>query len=176
MGHKFSANGVSLRNDKVAAIKNLRQPNRVEELRSFLGLLNFVGKFIPDLATATDPLRKLTKKGVPIVWDEEKEAAFYKLKAYLQEGFTLGYFNKNDRTQVYADASPVGLGAVLVQFDQHGPRIICYASKSLSGAEKRYCQTEKEALSSNLYKPQPKVEGFPHTNYANCASRSRRRP
>jgi hypothetical protein len=53
----------------------------------------------------------------------------------------------NDRTEVFADASPVGLGAVLVQYNaEETPRIICYASKSLSEVERRYAQLEKEAL------------------------------
>lgn len=51
-----------------------------------------------------------------------------------------------DKTQLYADASPVGLGAVLVQFSAGQPRIISYATKSLCETEMRYCQTEKEAL------------------------------
>lgn len=58
----------------------------------------------------------------------------------------LGYYDVRDATQVIADASPVGLGAILIQTNGHGPRIISYASKSLSDVEKRYAQTEKEAL------------------------------
>ena len=58
----------------------------------------------------------------------------------------LGYFDKDAKTLIITDASPVGLGAVLIQ-EQHGvKRIISYASKSLSDVEKRYSQTEKEAL------------------------------
>ena len=46
-----------------------------------------------------------------------------------------------------ADASPVGLGAILLQEQGEGAwRAVCYASKSLSGVERRYLQTEKEAL------------------------------
>lgn len=60
---------------------------------------------------------------------------------------TLGYYDPLDRTQVFADASPVGLGAVLVQHGTNGPRIIAYGNKSLSDREKQYCQAEKEALS-----------------------------
>ena len=59
---------------------------------------------------------------------------------------TLGYFDKDAPTQVIADASPVGLGAVLTQKQKNGPRVICYASRSLTDTERRYSQTEKEAL------------------------------
>ncbi|XP_055590161.1 uncharacterized protein LOC129742304 [Uranotaenia lowii] len=59
---------------------------------------------------------------------------------------TLGYFDVDDRTQLVADASPVGLGAVLMQIKGQNARIIAYASKSLSDVETRYAQIEKEAL------------------------------
>eukprot|EP00105_Crassostrea_gigas_P021384 XP_011440495.1 PREDICTED: uncharacterized protein LOC105337466 [Crassostrea gigas] len=64
----------------------------------------------------------------------------------LKKAETSGYFDPKARTQVIADASPVGLGAVLVQIQQGEPRIICFASKSLTDVERRYSQTEKEAL------------------------------
>lgn len=123
-----------------------RSPNTVEEVRSFLGLVTYVGKFITNLATVNEPLRKLTKKDVAFEWGEDQQNAFANLKEQLSNPTTLGYYKLSDRTQLYADASPVGLGAVLVQFDGTEPRYIPYASKSLSDTEKRYCQTEKEAL------------------------------
>lgn len=59
---------------------------------------------------------------------------------------TLGYYDPSDKTQVMADASLVGLGAVLIQIGRCGPRIIAYGSKSLTACDERYCQTDKEAL------------------------------
>uniref|UniRef100_A0ABD2WYV9 RNA-directed DNA polymerase n=1 Tax=Trichogramma kaykai TaxID=54128 RepID=A0ABD2WYV9_9HYME len=58
----------------------------------------------------------------------------------------LGYYDQYDKTQVYADASPIGLGCVLIQHDVKRPRVIAYGNKSLTDCERRYCQTEKEAL------------------------------
>lgn len=59
----------------------------------------------------------------------------------------MGYFDLKDRTRVVTNASGVGLGAILIQFDKEGkPRVISYASKSLSDCEKRFSSTEKEAL------------------------------
>ena len=59
---------------------------------------------------------------------------------------TLGYFDSDAKTRVITDASPVGLGAALVQEQNGVKRVICYASHSLTEVEKRYSQTEKEAL------------------------------
>lgn len=146
LGHTLSENGVRADLDKLKAIRDFREPTTGEEVRSFLGLVNYVGKFIPDLATVTEPLRILMRQKQKFVWAKEQQKAFDQLKQNMMDPATLGYFDVNDRTQLIADASPVGLGAVLIQINEYGPRIISYASKSLSDVEKRYAQTEKEAL------------------------------
>lgn len=146
LGHTLSGDGITADSDKLEAIRNFREPHSGEEVRSFLGLVNYVGKFIPDLATLTEPLRLLMKQNQKFVWGQEQKKAFDQLKAHMLDPTTLGYFDVEDRTQLIADASPVGLGAVLIQMNERGPRIISYASKSLSDVEKRYAQTEKEAL------------------------------
>ncbi|KAK9732007.1 RNase H-like domain found in reverse transcriptase [Popillia japonica] len=112
----------------VEVIRSSLKPVTVEKVQSFLGLINSVGKWIPNLAT------------------DLQDNAFQGLKESLSRMRTLGYYNALDRTEVVADASPVGLGAVLIQINQDGPRVIAYGNKSLTHCEKRYCQTEKEAL------------------------------
>lgn len=146
LGHKLTSKGIYPDKDKLAAIKNFREPKTIEETRSFLGLVNYVAKFLPDLATTTEPLRKLTRKSEKFEWKSSQEMAFQNIKNLMSKSTLLGYFNIRDKTQVIADASPVGLGAVLIQINESGPRIISFASKSLSSVEKRYAQTEKEAL------------------------------
>ena len=146
MGHLLSARGIGPTKAKVEAVTNARRPETVSEVRSFLGLVNYCGKFIPDLATVADPLRKLTRQNEPFVWTNEQEHSFTELKKRLTNAETLGYFNLEAKTAIIADASPVGLGAVLVQTQNGESRVICYASRSLSDVERRYSQTEKEAL------------------------------
>lgn len=68
------------------------------------------------------------------------------MKILLANAEVLAYFDKEAKTKVIADASPVGLGAVLIQ-EQNGENgVISYASKSLTSVERRYSQTEKETL------------------------------
>ena len=76
----------------------------------------------------------------------EQRKVFNELKKRLSNAEILGYFDKDAKTLIIADANPVGLGAVLIQEQQGRKRIISYASKSLSDVERRYSQTEKEAL------------------------------
>lgn len=129
-----------------------RVPTNVEELQSFLGLVNYVNKWIPNLATKTEPLKELLRKklgkntSILPFWKPAQSSAFNDLKNILTKVQSLGYYDVNDKTQVKADASPVGLGAVLVQLDSKGPRIIAYGNRTLTECERKYSQTEKEAL------------------------------
>ena len=58
----------------------------------------------------------------------------------------LAHYDKEAPTKVIAEGSPVGLGVVLVQEQSHCIVVVSYASLSLSDVERRYSQTEKEAL------------------------------
>nr|XP_022336145.1 uncharacterized protein LOC111132611 [Crassostrea virginica] len=131
---------------KVKAVVEAREPRTSAEVRSFLGLVNYSSRFIPDLATIAAPLRQLTRKNVIFRWGKSEQESFVELKRRLADAETLGYYDKSAPTKVIADASPVGLGAVLVQEQEGEFRVISYASRSLSDTERRYSQTEKEAL------------------------------
>ena len=146
MGLVLSDNGIGSAKDKVKAIVDAKEPQSASEVRSFLGLANYNARFIPDFATVAEPLRRLTKKGVHFEFGEEQKNAFNELKRRLSSAETLGYFDKDAKTLIIADASPVGLGEILIQEQQGRKRVISYASKSLSAVERRYSQTEIEAL------------------------------
>ncbi|XP_062557365.1 uncharacterized protein LOC134222239 [Armigeres subalbatus] len=146
LGYNVSAAGIRPE-DKVEAIRNFRKPETIEETRSFLGLINFVGQFIPCLSTRTEPLRKYIRGDVAIFGDEQEEA-FNDLRNELSKTVRrLGLIDPNDETELFVDASPVGLGAVLTQRDKMNiSRIISFASKGLTKVERIYPQTQREAL------------------------------
>ncbi|XP_048586200.1 uncharacterized protein K02A2.6-like [Nematostella vectensis] len=147
LGHVISDNGVSADPGKVEAIVNARAPMNVSELRGFLGLVQYVGRYIPDLATLSAPLRALTRQSVPFEWTQKQEDSFRDMKRLMSASETLAYFDRESETTVIADASPVGLGAVLVQRKAGENRVVAYGHRSLTDVEKRYSQTEREALS-----------------------------
>ena len=120
----LSGNGISCAAEKVAAVSNARELQNASETRSFLGLVNYCGRFIPDLATISEPLGRLTKAGTPFAFGREQKEALEELKRRLSSAETLGYFDKDAPTQVVAFASPVGLGAVLTQVQKDGPRVV----------------------------------------------------
>ena len=111
-----------------------------------MGLVNYSARFIPDLSIVSAPLRELTRKNAVFRWGKSEQESFDELKKRLASAETLGYYDKNAPTKVIADASPVGLGAVLVQVQGGELSVISYASRSLRHTERRYSQTEKEAL------------------------------
>lgn len=148
LGHNITTEGIVASIDKIEALLSFRKPENPNEVRSFLGLANYLNRFLPNLSTMDEPLRNLTKKGVAFKWLTEHDKAFEMIKAMMIKPPALGFFKVGDRTVLMADASPTGLGAILMQLNEKGEhRVICYASKSLTETEKRYCQTEKEALS-----------------------------
>jgi hypothetical protein len=146
MGMLLSEKGIGPTEERVATITKAREPETMAEVRSFLGLVNFSSRFIPQCATFAEPLRRLTRKDTPFCFGPEQKAAFRALKQSLASAQTLAYFDKTAPTKVIGDAGPVGLGAVLVQEQKDGPVAVCYASRSLTDCERRYSQTEKEAL------------------------------
>ena len=75
-GMVLSANGISCAADKVEAVTSTREPQNASETHSFLGLINYCGWFIPDLATISEPLRCLTKADMPLVFGKEQKEAF----------------------------------------------------------------------------------------------------
>ena len=147
MGHHLSKKGIMAAVDKVAAVLKAREPGTPAEVRSFLGLVNFLGRFIPDLSTVAAPLRELTRASTEWRWEEPQARAFAALKERLSQQRTLAYFQQDTETQLVVDASPVGLGAVLLQRQADGNlQPVEYASRSLTSVEQRYSQTEREAL------------------------------
>ena len=131
MGLVLSGRGIGPADAKVKAVFEAREPRTLAEVRSFLGLVNYSSRFIPDLATIAAPLRKLTRKNVIFRWGKSEQESFVELKRRLADAETLGYYDKSAPTKVIADASPVGLGAVLVQEQDGEFRIISYASRNL---------------------------------------------
>ena len=115
-------------------------------MRSFLGLVRFSARLKPDFSITADHLRKMARQGESFTWGKEQEKSFQELKRQIASAPVLAYFDKEAHTQIIADASPVGLGAVLIQEKNGERRAICYASRTLSNVERRYSQTEREAL------------------------------
>ncbi|XP_062605742.1 uncharacterized protein K02A2.6-like [Saccostrea cucullata] len=116
-------------------------------LRSFLGIVNYYARFIPNLSTVLHPLYNLLEKDRKWCWSKDCEEAFKTVKKLITSDEVLTHYDPNLPLCLATDASPYGLGAVLSHIMPNGEeRPIAYASRSLSTYEKNYSQIEKEAL------------------------------
>ena len=132
--------------DKTAAIMEMAPPTTIPELRRFMGMVNQLGKFTPNLAQLTQPLRKLLSKSHEWTWGPAQAQSFLAVKQELSEPTTLALYDPKSLTKISADASSHGLGAVLLQKPQDTWKPVAYASRSMSATEGQYAQVEKEAL------------------------------
>ncbi len=148
-GQIFSAAGTCPDPKHIQDLQDAQDPTTAHKVRSFLGMANYNCKYIPDYATISAPLRNLTKKNAHFQWTPEHQNAFEKLKNVLTSVPVMAYFDTKKDTVITVDASPVGISAILAQKDPSGDncRTVAYASLALLPVEKRYSQTEKEALS-----------------------------
>ena len=148
LGQVVSAQGIDTSERKVEAVLKMSPPTNQRSLRSFLGIVNHYGKFIPFLADLSAPLNKLLRKDAPFHWSVESEDSFKRIKEALTSTEVLAHFDPKLPLGLACDASTVGIGAVLYhRYEDGTERPIAYASKTLTKAEQNYSQIEREALS-----------------------------
>ncbi|XP_056135399.1 uncharacterized protein K02A2.6-like, partial [Lampris incognitus] len=147
LGHIIDAAGLHKSPEKERAVVEAPAPTNVSQLRSLLGMINYYGRFIPDLATILQPLNALLHKGKKWQWTTACEAAFRKVKELMVSQKVLTHYNPELSLRLACDASPYGVGAVLSHVMPDGvEKPIAYASRTLSKAEQNYAQIEREAL------------------------------
>lgn len=150
LGYVVSGDGLSPDPAKVSAVQDFPTPRSLKELQSFIGLCSSYRKFIRDFARVARPLTDLTKKGVPFVWSQDQRTSFEALKHALVSPPVLGHPNYDLPMEVHCDACGYGVGALPVQHQDEGERVIAYASRLLSQSESNYSISEKRMPSSRV--------------------------
>ena len=166
LGHIIDGSGIQADPQKSTAVKNFPTPTTVKELQRFMGMVNQMGKFIPELTECNEPLRQLLRSDNVWSWSDAQDRSFQRVKDNLIAPETLAHYDPNRPTIIAAcnrtapipvdepsaaaaDGSSTGIGAVLLQVqDDYKRRPVCYASRSLSDTEKRYAVIEKEVLAA----------------------------
>ena len=147
LGHSISARGLHPLASKVRAIADAPTPSNVSQLKSFLGMFNYYGRFLPDLATLLAPLYALLQSARKWSWEEPQRKSFNQAKKFLTTSALLTHFDPKKPVTLSRDASPYGVGAVLShQMNDGSEKPISFASRTLSTAERNYAQLDKEAL------------------------------
>ena len=141
-GNVYSEEGVRADPQKVAAIAEMRPPESKSEVKSFLGMVNYLQRFIPRLSEHTKLLRDLEKRGVHFTWGEEHQEAFEKVKSLVTESMLLAYYDRKKPVTLQCDYSEKGIGVALVQEGKP----VQFASKALIEAEENFAPIEGEML------------------------------
>ena len=145
--HEIDENGIKPNEEKVEAILRLKPSENTKELKSFLGAIKYMAKFLPKLSERRDKLRKLLKKNEPWNWEEEQQKDFEKIKQMLTEVPCLAHYAKDKENIVTTDASTTGLGITLWQKQHDGnTKPIAFGSRYLNDTEKKYSIGELELL------------------------------
>lgn len=158
-GEMASRKGIKPDPKKLEGISKMRIPKDKIQLQSFLGCLNFMSKFSPELSVLVKPLRQLTSANAEFVWTPNHTDVFEKAKRIIKKDCALQYYRPEKKLYIESDASKIGLGAALLQidpkiqmdYDMEIPpteclRPIAYGSKSLTTTEQNYSNIEREAL------------------------------
>ena len=146
LGHKIDSQVHPLPN-KTDAIVNASWLTTVTELKAFLGLLSYYGKFIPNLAAVLHPLYELLSYKVKWLWTPKREEAFNYAKLLLTSDSVLIHFNPEKSLVLARDALTYGIGPVLSHGLSNGcEHPIGFAWCTLSTSQQKYSQTEKESL------------------------------
>ena len=145
LGHVVSEKGLRPMESKYRAIRDAPETQNLTQLKSYLGLLNYYSRFLPNISTTLQPL--LLQKSQPWIWNKPQQEAFESSKEKLLTSDCLTHYDLQKPIRLKCDASPEGIGACLTHGMPDGSeQPIAFTSRTLSAAEKGYAQLEKEAL------------------------------
>ena len=132
-----------LRN-RLEAIQRLQPPTTAKGCRSFVGMVNFLSMFCPELQKLLKPIYDLTRKRKPFIWGKEQQDSFEEIKHRLIKPPVLCMPNKTGRFHLYSDSNKFMPGSALYQIQNGKPKLIAYANKRLPEAARSYSVTELE--------------------------------
>ena len=163
LGHVVGKGILSPNPEKLTQIEQTPRPTTKKEVRSFLGLIGYYQKFIPNFSAIACPLTDLTRKGNPniVIWEQEHENAYKALTGALSKPPVLRLPQFDQVFILRTDASNYGLGAVILQEHEEMKSPVFYASRKLKGPELHYSVIEKEcfAVVWSIQKFQPYLYG-----------------
>lgn len=146
LGRQISREGVRPGESKINALANSPIPTNVKQVRQFMGLCSYFRKFIPDFASKTACITKLTKNNQKWEWGIEQDRARKYVIDHLTSKPLLTIFDPRCATELHTDASAIGYGAILLQKVGSVNKVVAYYSKRTSPAESKYCSYDLETL------------------------------
>ncbi|UYV67845.1 hypothetical protein LAZ67_5002210, partial [Cordylochernes scorpioides] len=139
LGHLISQNGIDPEPNKIDKLITFKRPEDKKSLQRIMGLYNYLGKFIPNLAASTSNIRGILRKNVVWHWGPKQDGEFHHIKECVRNAPSLAHFDKSKMLILQCDASKDAMGAALLQED----RPLAFASASFSDSQKQYSQIEE---------------------------------
>ncbi|XP_055918925.1 uncharacterized protein K02A2.6-like [Eupeodes corollae] len=146
LGQIINKTGIR-KNPGVKAVLKADPPRNVKQVQAFSGLVNYYGRYIPNVSMVMAPIYNLLKLGASFVWTKECQAAFDEIKSIIASDKVLVHYHPEWEVVLECDASDEGIAAALSHKLPSGEeRPISFASRILSSPERNYSVLDKEAL------------------------------
>ena len=148
LGHIINHKGIRTLPEKTEEILKIKAPRNADEVRTFLGLLNYYRRFIPAFSDLMHPIQKLLKKNVKFEWTEECDVAFKTAKETLMRDPILYHPNPNTLWIIETDASKTAFAGMLLQPHTHDgikqEVPVTFISYNFTGTQQAWSATERE--------------------------------
>ncbi|KAL9952832.1 hypothetical protein ACROYT_G040145 [Oculina patagonica] len=146
LGHVVTQDGISTDPEKIRVVKEWPVPSDPRQLKAFLGTAGHYRQFVPNYAQVARPLYRAEHKGDNFTWSAECQEVFLSIKRHLTNAPILAFPQLDVPFILDTDACDSGLGAVLSKVQGGKERVIAFAARALTKAEKNYSTTRKELL------------------------------
>lgn len=138
LGHVISDKGIHPDPNNVKAIKEMPTPTCVEDVQKFNGMVSYYRRLIPNLASMSEPLTMLTRKGTAWQWEDEQKIAYGKIKNTLSSDLCVVCYDNTRETRLKTDACSTGIGGILQQKTSKGWLIVACCSRQLNTHERNW--------------------------------------
>eukprot|EP00915_Cephaloidophora_sp_WS-2016_P009893 GHVH01014295.1.p1 GENE.GHVH01014295.1~~GHVH01014295.1.p1 ORF type:complete len:216 (-),score=29.55 GHVH01014295.1:1127-1774(-) len=145
LGNLVGKNGLTPSPKRVKDLNDILPPKNKDEIRSFMGSIQYVKSYIPSLSTIAAPIQALLKKNVPFIWADDCQFAYETLLQALKSAVYLSPPCGDGPYVLLTDASAYGVGACLQQFVDNELRLIGFYSATLSTQQRKWDTREREA-------------------------------
>ena len=149
LGHMINDEGIHPDTDKLDRIRQWRTPRNYNDVQRFVGLVNYVSNFLPNVTTYTGPLMSMVQNGAPFFWRPIHEKCFEMIKVICCRTPVIKPLNyeSDEPIWVICDASKTGVGAMYGQGkDWATCRLAGFMSKKFTSAQQHYAVHEMETL------------------------------
>ena len=114
-GHIIEKNTITPLNSRIDAIQKLQPPTTKKKIQEFLGMLNFLNKYVYKMQLDLSPFHNILRQQINFEWTTEDQTLFEEIKKFLNEKISNTIADPNQPFYAMCDASIFGIGAALLQ-------------------------------------------------------------